>query len=395
MKVYFDNAATTPADRKVVAKITEINDKCLGNPSSVHEFGQNAKGVLDISRQNIASILNCEPSEIIFTSGGSEANNLAIRGLIEERRLRREKAHIITSKIEHHSVLHTIKELEKEGKVEATYLNVDEKGLVNLADILSKIKKNTVLVSIMYVNNETGSIQSIREIGKAIEKINQRERKNLPRIYFHSDAIQAAVTQNLDVLYLHIDLLTLSAHKIHGPKGSGLLYIKSGTPLKPQITGGSQENGKRAGTENTSGTAGFSLALKMSFEEREKNAKKIKKLKDYFLRRIKGEIPNTILNGDLDSSSPHIINISFRGAEAESILLGLDMAGIAASSGSACTSETLEPSHVLVAMGIKPLLAQSSIRFSFSKRNTKAEIDYVIKKLKSIVKRLRDISPIK
>lgn len=396
MKVYLDNSATTKVDKEVLESMRPYHSLDFGNPSSIHSFGQKTRKAIDESRRKVAEILNCSPDEVVFTSGGSESDNLAIRGIIEAVLAEKEadyKPHIITSKIEHHAILHTVEELEKREVIEATYLGVDKFGMVDVKNVEKAIKENTALVSIMYVNNEVGTIEPIREIGKIIEKVNKKRKEN--QVYFHTDAVQAAGNQNLDVLYLHVDLLTLTAHKIHGPKGTGILYVKKGTPLVPQITGGSHEYKMRAGTENVAGIVGFAKALELAISSQEPAVSSIRKLCDYLEGKLKKEIKNVQINGHPQERAPHILNVSFKGVEGESILLSLDMEGIAASSGSACTSGSLEPSHVLTAMDVEPAVAQGSIRFSLSRNNKKTEIDYTVEKLKKIIKRLRKISPIK
>lgn len=387
-KIYLDYAATTAVRPRVLAEMEPYLNHKFGNASSMHLFGQEARGAIDSARANVAKLINSLPEEIIFTSGGTEANNLAIKGLVESFASR---PHLIISQIEHQAVLKVVKELEKGGKIEATYLGVDALGRVDPQALKKAIKKNTILISIMYVNSETGVIQPIREIGKIIEKINKKRRH---KIYFHSDAVQAAGHFDLNVDYLHLDLMTISAHKIYGPKGVGLLYLRKGTPLVSQMTGGEQENGHRAGTENVAGIVGLAKALSLAASRQLPVASRIRKLRDYFEKKVREEIKGVSINGDLKNRAPHISNLSFNRAEGESILLSLDLEGIAASSGSACTSGSLEPSHVLMAMGISSLLVQSSIRFSLGRENTKEEIDYVVKILKKIIKRLRKMSPI-
>ncbi|MBU2595644.1 cysteine desulfurase [Patescibacteria group bacterium] len=388
MKVYLDNSATTALDLKVLKAMRPyFNDK-FGNASSIHSLGQESRQAVDRAREIIAKRLNCLPQELIFTSGGTESDNLVLRGLVKKDKF---KPHFIVSKIEHHAVLKTVESLVKENKIEATYVGVDKTGRVNPDEIKKAIKRETTLISIIYVNNETGVIEPIREIGKMIEKFNLRKKR---RIYFHTDAVQAAGYLDLNVDYLHVDLLTLSAHKIYGPKGAGLLYARQGITFTPQITGGEQEDGRRAGTENVAGIVGMAEALKIAASCQLPAASRIKKLRDYLEKKIITEIKDVKINGDLKNRAPHISNISFKGAEGESIILSLDLEGIAVSSGSACTSGSLEPSHVLMAMGIDPFASQSSIRFSLGKDNTKREIDYVVDKLKLIIKRLRRISAI-
>lgn len=440
-RIYLDHSATTPV-KKEVLKAMEPYFSCIyGNASSIHSFGQEARTGVETSRAKIAEILNCEPSEIIFTSGGSESDNLAIRGLVERIKFQgeREKPHIITTAFEHHAVLRTVEELEKEGKIEATYILPDKEGIVSTNDIADAIKENTLLVSVIYVNNEIGTVQPIREIGKLIEKINasrhselgSESTKEIPkqvrddkgglrddnkgRIYFHTDAVQAAEYFNLDTKYLHVDLMTLSAHKIYGPKGIGLLFAKSGTKLKEQITGGAQEFKIRAGTENVPAIVGFAKALEMTQDachpglseirhaseipRGTRNDKKvgsdIMALRDKLIEGILEKIPKSRLNGSKELRSPANANISFYGAEGESILINLDLVGIAASSGSACTSGALEPSHVLTAIGCEPEWSHGSIRFTLGESNTEADVDYTIEELAKIVEKLRLMSPIK
>jgi len=390
MKVYLDYAATSPVLYEVRAAILPFLENNFGNPSSIHQWGRNARAAVDKARKNIAKFLNCQEQEVVFTSGGTEADNLAIRGLILGLGTSIEKPHIITSQIEHHAVLNTCKALEKEGLAEITYIKPDREGIIRIQDIKKAIKKNTVLVSIMYVNNEIGTIQPICEIGKMIERENQN-RKN--KIYFHSDTVQAVKYLPMDVNFLHVDLLTISGHKIGAPKGIGALYIKKGTSIKEIITGGEQEMGFRAGTENVAGIVALGKAIEL-IKNLKFKIENLKKLRNYFIGKILKEIPDVELNGSKELRSPNNANFYFKYIEGESILLNLDLAGIAASSGSACTSQSLEPSHVLLAVYENPERAHGSIRFSLGPNTTKSEIDYVIKSLKQIVEKLRKISPL-
>lgn len=388
-KIYLDNAATTPVHPEVLAAMTPYFSDQFGNASSIHSFGQVAKSAVDSARREIAKFLNCKSTEIIFTSGGSESDNLAINGVVESLKSKVEsKPHVITSAFEHHAVLDTIKELEADGVIEATYIKPNSDGLIGAESVKKAIKKNTLLVSIMYVNNEIGTVQPIRAIGQMIEKENKTRDS---RIFFHSDAVQAAEYFEMNVDYLHVDLLSMSAHKIYGPKSVGLLYVRSGTPIKHQIVGGGQEYKKRAGTENVPGIIGFAKAIELI--DRSKN-ERLKKLRD---RLIDGllKIPNSRLNGSQEERSPANVNISFLNAEGESILLNLDMEGIAASTGSACTSGSLDPSHVLSAMGLPPEECHGSIRFTLGRQTTAEEIDEVILVMKSVVAKLRKMSPLK
>ncbi|MCL5410669.1 MAG: cysteine desulfurase [Patescibacteria group bacterium] len=437
-RIYLDNAATTNIDPKVIEAMNKSHE-FFGNPSSLHSFGQGARKLIDQSRDTVADFLNCKPTEVIFTSGGSESDNLAIKGLINALRgsfdsspkaklLRMTtKPHVVTSAIEHHAVLHTIQDLEKEGKIEATYVKPNKLGVIQTEDVKSAIKDNTILVSVMYVNNEVGTVQPIREIGKLIEKINlQRNKeqetitKQIPnnksqitnknqssklkalnseskfshKIYFHTDAVQAAEFFNMDTKYLHVDLLTLTAHKFHGPKGIGVLFIKKGTPIEPQIVGGDQEFRFRAGTENTSSIVGLAAAIK-EVENQRPEIKNIEKLRNKLEDSILKNIPETYLNGDREKRSPAILNISFKNAEGEAIILNLDFLGIAVSSGSACTARSLDPSHVLMAMDIPRELSHGAIRFSLSRETTEDDINKVAEVLPNIIKKLREMSPFK
>ncbi len=444
-RIYLDNSATTAVAPEVIEKINEINSKYYGNPSSVHTVGQEARHVVDEARREVANFFGAKPEEIIFTSGGSESDNLAIRGIIESvipaeagiqdsphgspgttlkntagpEDDKEIKPHIITSATEHHAVLHTIEDLEKEGKIEATYIKPDKDGYISSESVEKEIRENTVLVSIIYVNNETGVVAPIKEIGEMIEKVNfvrvvipakagiqaeqatqlpgsrlsrtGRDDNSIGMITFHTDAVQAVEFMPVNVDELKVDLLTFTAHKIHGPKGIGGLYIRKGTKLNPQITGGSQEFRLRAGTENVAGIAGLAEALK-GIRNKELGIR-VEKLRDKLIAGIQRNIPDTILNGAGAKRAPHIANISFMNAEGEAIILNLDFLGIAVSSGSACTSRTLEPSHVLSAMGIPPEKCHGAIRFSLSRYTTEAEIDKVIEVLPGVIEKLRAMSP--
>lgn len=383
-KVYLDHAATSPIKPEVFKAIKPYLQDKFGNPSSIHSFGQEARKAIDEAREKLAQFFNCQPGEVIFTSGGTEADNLAILGVVFKSKIK--KAHLITSKIEHHAVLHTCEYLENQGLAEISYIDVDKEGIVDVGDVKKAIKKNTILVTIMYVNNEVGTIQPIGEIGKIIKKAN---RKRANKIIFHTDAVQAAGYLSCDVLKLHVDLMTIAGHKIGAPKGIGGLYIRKATEIESQLHGGAQEYGLRPGTENVAGIVGLGKAVELISD-----GKQIEKLRD---RLIKGllEIKNSQLNGSKKDRLANNVNISFKGVEGESILLSLDQAGIAASTGSACTSGTLEPSHVIMAMFNDPVRAHSSVRFSLGEETTPKEIDYTVKKMKQIIKRLRSFSPIR
>lgn len=397
-RIYLDNAASTQTDSEVIKAISEVSASSFGNPSSLHSFGQIARKVIDQSRKQIANFLETKPEEIIFTSGGSESDNLAIRGLI-----RGEKSHVITSAIEHHAVLHTIQALEKEGKIEATYIKPGSDGIVNPESVKDAIRENTVLVSIMYVNNETGVANPINEIGQVIKEVNKKRSED--KIFFHTDAVQAFEFFNCKPDYLGVDLLTFTGHKFHGPKGIGGLYVRKGTPLKAQITGGSHEFKFRAGTENTPLIAGLAKAIELIRKDREdiaedsdliltNEAKRLITLRDKLAKGLL-EIPETYLNGETEKKNPAVVNISFFNAEGEAILMNLDFLGIAVSTGSACTSQSLAPSHVLTAMGIMPEKAHGSIRFSLSKYTAEEEIDRVLEVMPRIIKKFREMSPFK
>jgi cysteine desulfurase len=412
MKVYLDHAATSPVKPEVFEAMKPYLTEKFGNPSSIHSFGQEARKAVDEAREKVARFFNCKPGEVIFTSGGTEADNLAILGIILASKIK--KPHIITSKIEHHAVLETCEHLKKNGLAEVIYIGVDKEGIVDPHDIKKAIKKNTALVTIMYANNETGAIQPIREIGKIIKKEN-RKRSN--PIYFHTDAVQAAGYLPCDVLKLHAHLLTIAGHKIGAPKGIGVLCIRKGIKINPIFHGGAQEYGIRPGTENVAGIVGLgkaveiiaSLAATSRFAkapsspglksraaqctlEGQLRSQGVKKLRDKLAKGLL-KIKDSKINGNLEKSAPHILNISFAGVEGESVLLSLDQEGIAASTGSACTSQSLEPSHVIMAMYNDEVRAHSSIRFSLGKGTTEAEIDYVIAKMRKIIKRLRSFSP--
>ena len=393
-KIYLDYSATTPIDGEILKKMMPYLKDKYGNASSLHKFGRETGEAIDTSREEVAKFLNCKETEIIFTGSATESDNLAIKGLIKSlQRTKRagEKTHIITTQIEHKAVLESCRELEKDG-VKVTYLPVGIDGLINLDDLETEITPETDLISIMYANNEIGTIQPIKEIGELIKKANKNKDH---RIYFHTDAVQAANWLNCNVQELGVDLLTLSGHKIYGPKGVGLLYIKDKTPISPLIVGGDQEWKIRAGTENVAGVVGMGEAIKKikSANWRTK-IKTIQKLRDKLIADVLIKIDGTKLNGPKKSENklPNIANLSFRGIEGEALVLSLDQEGIAVSTGSACTSLALTPSHVLVAMGLPDLEAHSSLRISLGRYTTLQEINYFTRVLADIVKRLRKIS---
>jgi len=405
-RIYLDYSATTPTDKKVLeAMMPYFRDK-FGNPSSIHAFGQEAIAGVDKARERAAEFFNCEVDEIIFTSGATESDNLAIKGVVKALKKDVKNPHIITSAVEHPAVLAPCRELEKEG-VKVTYLPVEPNGTVDAREFKNAVKDNTVLVSVMYVNSEVGSVQPIREIGKIVKKINEKKLKDWknakpavrgdkPRpIYFHTDATQAVNFFNCDTRRNHIDLLSMSGHKIYGPKGVGLLFVKSGTPIEPLQSGGRQENNLRSGTYNVPGIVGLGRALDLLAAEQEKNNKKIAKLRDMLVSGVMENIPDVVLNTDRKNASPAHANFSFLGVEGESILIALDLEGVAVSTGSACASGKLEPSHTLLAMGIKPEIAHNSVRFTLGKLTTEKEIKRVVKILPPIVKKLRAMSPLR
>ncbi|MEC7920632.1 MAG: cysteine desulfurase family protein [Chloroflexota bacterium] len=381
-EIYLDNAATTSMRQEVLDEMVPYFSENYGNPSSLYSIAQIARDAVDESRENVAKILNCKPSEIIFTSGGTESDNMAIIGVAKA--LKEMGGHIITTKIEHHAVIHAMEELESIG-FRISYLNVDEAGFINLDELESEIKNDTSLVSIMLANNETGAIQDLPKISQIIKN----KAKDLQReIYIHSDAVQAAGKLDLDTKKLGIDLMSLSGHKVRGPKGVGCLYLKRGIPISPIIVGGGQERQRRSGTENVPGIVGFSKALTLANEEKNKFNTHCRKLTDLLKLRLQNlEYEHIIVTPNEDSLS-NILNVCFKGFEGEPILIGLDMEGIFASSGSACSSASLEPSHVLVSMGIDPKLAVGSIRFSFSYENTPEDVEFLIESLENVLSEL-------
>lgn len=381
-KIYLDNAATTPVRKEVVDAMLPYFMESFGNPSSVYQIAQINKKAVDEARETIAKALGAQANEIFFTSGGSEADNWAIKGIAQAHKAKGN--HIITTKVEHHAVLHTCEFLEKNG-YEVTYVDVDENGMVHPEAIEKAIKKNTILISVMYANNEIGTINPIKEIG-AIAKAHQ--------IPFHTDAVQAIGQVKIDVKEQNIDMLSLSGHKINGPKGMGVLYIRRGLKVENLIHGGAQERGRRAGTENVPGIVGLAKAMTLTYENFDEKIQKITALRDKLIHGILEEIPYAKLNGHSVQRLANNVNIGFEYVEGESLLLLLDMNGIAGSSGSACTSGSLDPSHVLLAMGIPHEKAHGSIRFTLGSQNTEEEIDTVLQVMPQIVQRMRDMSPL-
>ncbi|KKT17334.1 MAG: cysteine desulfurase NifS [Candidatus Nealsonbacteria bacterium RIFCSPHIGHO2_01_FULL_43_31] len=388
-KTYLDYAATTPCDPKVTRAMSVFLKKDFGNPSSIHNFGQKASMAIGGARQSVAEFLGCESEEIVFTGSATEADNLAIFGTVKASKIT--KPHIITSQIEHPAVLESCRELEKQG-AEITYLPVNKDGVVEIAELKKALRPNTLLVSIIYANNEVGTIQPIAEIGELIGHAMSSGHR-MSKIYFHTDAVQAANFLDCDVKKLGVDLLTLSAHKIYGPKGIGALYVKKGTPIAPVIYGGGHERGLRSGTENVAGIVGLGQAIKEIQNPKLKIQNiKIRQFRDKLIKTILKIIPGSRLNGSLTQRLANNVNISFDGAEGEAIIVMLDQKGIAASTGSACSSGSLEPSHVLLAMGLSEEQAHGSLRLTLGKLTTQQDIEKVFKVLPTVIQRLRKIS---
>lgn len=382
MFVYADNAATTCVSKTALDAMMPYLTEQYGNPSSLYAFAQNSKEALENARKTVADIIGAQPKEIYFTSGGSEADNQAIVSMAKVGALKGKK-HLISTKFEHHAVLHTLKKLEKEG-FEVTLLDVHEDGVVRLEDLEAAVREDTALVTIMFANNEIGTVQPIKEIGEFC-----RARK----IPFHTDAVQAAGHMPINVQEMNIDLLSMSGHKFHAPKGVGVLYAKTGMPLFNIIEGGAQERSKRAGTENIPGIVALAAALKESVDNMEANTAKIIPMRDKLFAEL-SKIPHSKINGSLEHHVPGTVNMCFEGIEGESLLLLLDAKGVCASSGSACTSGSLDPSHVLLSLGLPHEVAHGSLRLSIGEYNTMEEIDHIIKVVPEVVSYLRDISPV-
>lgn len=379
--IYLDNAATTKVNKKVLESMMPYFSEIYCNPSAAYSFATKGRIAIEEARNHAAKLIGASDMEIYFTSGGSESDNWAIKAVAES--FSDKGKHIITTKIEHHAVLHTCEYLERHG-FDITYLNVDSDGKVRLDELKKSIREDTILISVMTANNEIGTIQPVAEIGKiAHEK----------GILFHTDAVQAYGHIPINVDEMNIDLLSASGHKFNGPKGVGIMYIRKGVKIRSFIHGGSQERGRRAGTYNVPGIAGLGTAAKLAMENMAKRAEKEKELRDYFIDRISAEIPYTVLNGHREDRLPNNINFCFRFVEGESVLIMLDQVGICASSGSACTSGAIDPSHVLRAIGLSDEMAHESLRLTLSYENTKEEIDTVVGELKRIVERLRGMSP--
>ncbi|HNP89066.1 MAG: Cysteine desulfurase [Microgenomates group bacterium ADurb.Bin219] len=392
-KIYLDYAATTPVRPEVIKAMEPYWSEIFGNPSEPHGWGQQARVAIEESRNKIADFLGAKTQEIIFTSCATESINLAHKGLVEavgNRSSVAGKPHVITSEIEHKAVLETCRHLEKSGMAEVTYLPVDKYGLVKVKDLEKAIKSNTVLVSVMYVNNEVGTIEPIAEIGQMIKVKSQKYGR---KIYFHTDATQGIQYLDCHVDKLGVDLLSFTGHKFYAPKGVGVLYVRDGVPLIRQQDGGGQERDLRSGTENTPYIVGLGRAVELVGGEGKLRAIELTKLRDKLIKEILKRIPDSILTGSPDRRAPHIASFCFKGAEGEAILLRLDAEGIAASSGSACTSGSLRPSHVLLAMGIPPEVAHGSIRFSLGRKTTEEEIDYVLKVLPGVIDGIRKMAP--
>lgn len=390
-RIYLDHSATTPVDPRVAEAMARSVVQVFGNPSSVHGYGQQARAAVDRARREVAALINARPNEIIFTSGGTEANNLGIRGVCEAATPGGAHGrHIVTSAIEHPSVRGVCAALEQRGW-EVTRLPVYENGIVRAEDVRDALRPDTVLVSVMLANNEIGTIQPIVEIGALVR---DRRATGQRHLFLHTDAVQAAGRMALNVEELGCDLLTMSAHKLYAPKGVGALYVRRGVRLMGQNIGGHQERERRAGTENVPGIVAFGAAANLAREELHERTAHDSSLRDEFERKVVGLIPDVVMNGDRRQRLPHLSNISFRYIEGEGLLINLDLQGIAVSTGSACSSGTLEPSPVIRALGVDDEIARGSIRFSFGKENTEAEVDYVVEVLVQAVERLRTLSPL-
>lgn len=382
-RIYLDHSATTPVDPEVAAIMMTYYTEKFGNPSSVHGFGRESKQALEQARSQVAELIGATPKEITFTSGGTEADNLAILGTAEA--LRKKGKHIITSCIEHHAVLETCEYLEKNG-FDLTVIPVDEEGVLSIDDVRKALRPDTILISVMHANNEVGSIQPISEIGKLAKEHG---------IMFHVDAVQSLGKIPINVEEMNVDLMTLSSHKIYGPKGVGALYVRKGVRIIPLVHGGGQERKRRPGTENTPGIIGFGKACELAGQRMSDDEEQLRKLRDKLMNGIVDRIEYVKVNGPLgEKRLANNVNVSIRYVEGESLLLSLDMLGIAASSGSACTSGSLDPSHVLLSMGLVHEIAHGSLRFSLGRQNTEEEIDYVLEQLPKIVERLRMMSPL-
>ncbi|MFA5051076.1 MAG: cysteine desulfurase NifS [Patescibacteria group bacterium] len=389
-RIYLDYAATTPIDPRVLKTMAPYLRNVFGNPSSLHYEGIQAKNAIEQARQKVAQLISAKPEEIIFTSGGTESNNFALKGIFYQ--FPRGEYQIITSSIEHHAILEPCKFLESLG-CKVIYLPVDKDGLVDPEDVKKNLTLQTILVSIMHANNEMGTIQPIEEIGKIISEFKQKNNKSYP--YFHTDAVQTAGHLPINVNELGVDLLSMSAHKLYGPKGIGALYLKKGVKIKPFMHGGEQENNLRASTENVPSIVGFGKAAELAKENLEKEIKYLTGLRDDLINQLLSKIKNSRLNGHSVKRLPNNVNVSIEGIEGEAMLVSLDLKGIACSTGSACSSNILKPSHVMMALGLEPEIAHGSLRFTLGRFTRKGEIDLTVKNLLPIVERLRKISPLK
>lgn len=380
--IYLDNAATTKTDEEVVKEMLPYFTENYGNASSVYEFGSKSKLAISKAREVIAEVLNAKTEEVYFTAGGSESDNWALKAVAEA--YREKGKHIITSKIEHHAILHTCQYLEREG-YEVTYLDVDERGVIDLEQLKKAIRPDTILISIMFANNEIGTIEPVEKIGEIAREHG---------VLFHTDAVQAFGQIPIDVEKLHIDMLSASGHKLNGPKGIGFLYIRKGIKMGSFIHGGAQERKRRAGTENIPGIVGLGKAVELAVSTMEEREKRESELRDYLIERVLKEVPYSRLNGPRENRLPNNVSFCFQFIEGESLLIMLDMKGICASSGSACTSGSLDPSHVLLAIGLPHEIAHGSLRLTLGKETTKEDIDTTIEAIKEIVEKLRDMSPL-
>lgn len=382
--IYMDNAATTKVSQEVMDAMIPYFTEHYGNPSSIYDLGQENKKAIAEARDKVAKALNADPKEIFFTGSGTESDNWAIRMYAEANKGKGN--HIITTKIEHHAVLHVCEYLEKHHGFEVTYLGVDSEGIISLEELEAAIRPETILITIMFANNEIGSIQPVKEISEIAKKHN---------VVFHTDAVQAVANVEVDVKELGVDMLSLSAHKFHGPKGVGVLFVRRGIKLPTFMLGGGQERGKRAGTENVAGIVGLGVAMETAINNLQEHKSYLTELRDYLISQVLEKIPYSQLNGPTgDKRLPGNTNFSFRFIEGEGMLLLLNMNKIAASSGSACTSGSLDPSHVLLSIGLTHEVAHGSLRLSLSEENTKEDVDFVVEKLAQIVQRLRDMSPL-
>lgn len=390
-KIYLDHAATTPVEERVLSSMNPFFTKEFGNPSSLYGLGRSAQKAISEARKNVAGLIHALPENIIFTGSGSESTNMAIQGIAAAHGNRGK--HIISLAIEHHAVIRPLEHLKRMG-FDITFIPVNKDGIVNATDVAKAVRADTILITIMYANNEMGAIQPIADIGREVLKY--RKTNNTPYPFIHTDACQAAPYLNLDVETLHVDLMTINGGKIYGPKGAGMLYLRRGVKIEPLIFGGDQEKGRRAGTENVPAIVGFAKALELVQKDAANESKRLRILTEYFLSKLCEKISDIKLNGPEigDSRLPNNLNVSFMNIEGEALLLYLDEYGVMCSTGSACTSESLEPSHVLRAMGLSYEVAHGSLRFTFGKSNTRKQIDYIMKYLPDITSTLREISPV-